>query len=72
MAGKTGTTESHRSSAFLGFTNQYAAANYIFDDTPAPSGVVLMAAAQVLQRQSVRRQRTRTHLVQLPMQADRR
>ena len=37
MSGKTGTTESHRSSAFLGFTNQYAAANYIFDDTPAPS-----------------------------------
>jgi membrane peptidoglycan carboxypeptidase len=36
MAGKTGTTESHRSSAFVGFTNQYAAANYIFDDTPAP------------------------------------
>ena len=39
MAGKTGTTESHRSSAFLGFTNQYAAANYIFDDSPAPSGL---------------------------------
>ena len=37
MSGKTGTTESHRSSAFLGFTNQYAAANYIFDDTPTPS-----------------------------------
>ena len=37
MAGKTGTTESHRSSAFVGFTNQYAAANYIFDDSPAPS-----------------------------------
>jgi membrane peptidoglycan carboxypeptidase len=37
MSGKTGTTESHRSSAFVGFTNQYAAANYIFDDTPAPS-----------------------------------
>ncbi len=37
MSGKTGTTESHRSSAFLGFTNQYAAANYIFDDTPSPS-----------------------------------
>ncbi|MDX1882282.1 transglycosylase/D,D-transpeptidase PonA2 [Mycolicibacterium sp. 120270] len=36
MAGKTGTTESHRSSAFLGYTNQFAAANYIFDDTPAP------------------------------------
>ena len=39
MSGKTGTTESHRSSAFLGFTNQYAAANYIFDDTPKPSGL---------------------------------
>ncbi len=37
MSGKTGTTESHRSSAFLGFTNRYAAANYIFDDTPTPS-----------------------------------
>ena len=37
MSGKTGTTESHRSSAFVGFTNQYAAANYIFDDTPSPS-----------------------------------
>ena len=39
MSGKTGTTESHRSSAFLGFTNQYAAANYIFDDSPKPSGL---------------------------------
>ncbi|WP_304438544.1 transglycosylase domain-containing protein [Mycobacterium sp. GA-2829] len=39
MSGKTGTTESHRSSAFLGFTNQYAAANYIFDDSPTPSGL---------------------------------
>ncbi len=39
MAGKTGTTESHRSSGFLGFTNQYAAANYIFDDSPTPSGL---------------------------------
>jgi membrane peptidoglycan carboxypeptidase len=37
MSGKTGTTESHRSSAFVGFTNQYAAANYIFDDSPTPS-----------------------------------
>jgi membrane peptidoglycan carboxypeptidase len=37
MSGKTGTTESHRSSAFLGFTNQYAAANYIFDDSSSPS-----------------------------------
>jgi membrane peptidoglycan carboxypeptidase len=39
MAGKTGTTESHRSSGFLGFTNQYAAANYIFDDSSTPSGL---------------------------------
>ncbi len=39
MSGKTGTTESHRSSGFLGFTNRYAAANYIFDDSPTPSGL---------------------------------
>ncbi|SRX80096.1 penicillin binding protein (class A) [Mycobacterium leprae TN] [Mycolicibacterium parafortuitum] len=39
MAGKTGTTESHRSSGFLGFTNQYAVANYIFDDSPTLSGL---------------------------------
>lgn len=39
MSGKTGTTESHRSSGFLGFTNQYAAANYIFNDSPTPSGL---------------------------------
>lgn len=39
MAGKTGTTEAHRSSGFLGFTNNYAAANYIFDDSTDPSGL---------------------------------
>ncbi|WP_167096612.1 transglycosylase/D,D-transpeptidase PonA2 [Mycobacterium sp. DL592] len=39
ISGKTGTTESHRSSGFLGFTNQYAAANYIFDDSPKPGGL---------------------------------
>ncbi len=37
MSGKTGTTEAHRSSGFLGFTNQYAAANYIYDDSSSPS-----------------------------------
>ncbi len=37
MAGKTGTTEAHRSSGFVGFTNQYAAANYIYDDSTSPS-----------------------------------
>lgn len=36
MSGKTGTTESHRSSGFLGFTNTLAAANYIYDDSTAP------------------------------------
>jgi len=39
VSGKTGTTESHRSSGFLGFTNQYAAANYVFDDSPKPAGL---------------------------------
>lgn len=36
MSGKTGTTEAHRSSGFLGFTSHYAAANYIYDDSTAP------------------------------------
>ena len=36
MSGKTGTSEAHRSSGFLGFTNQLAAANYIYDDSNAP------------------------------------
>ncbi len=39
MSSKTGTTESHRSSGFVGFTNNYAAANYIFDDSNTPSGI---------------------------------
>ena len=39
MAGKTGTTESHRSSAFLGYTNQLAAASYVFDDSPKPGAL---------------------------------
>ena len=34
MSGKTGTTEAHRSSGFLGYTNRYAAASYIYDDSP--------------------------------------
>ncbi len=36
MSGKTGTTEAHRSSAFVGFTNSLAAANYIYDDSAQP------------------------------------
>ncbi|WP_303048506.1 penicillin-binding transpeptidase domain-containing protein, partial [Gordonia sp. IITR100] len=38
-SGKTGTTESYRSSAFLGFTNQIAGAAYVYNDGPTPSGV---------------------------------
>jgi membrane peptidoglycan carboxypeptidase len=37
VSGKTGTTEAHRSSAFLGFTNHYAGAAYIYDDSTTPS-----------------------------------
>jgi len=37
MSGKTGTTEAHRSSGFVGFTNRYAAANYVYDDSTTPS-----------------------------------
>lgn len=36
MSGKTGTTEAHRSSGFLGFTGAFAAANYIYDDSSTP------------------------------------
>src|SRR6201997_5571540 len=37
MSGKTGTTEAHRSSGFVGFTNNYAGAAYIFDDSTNPT-----------------------------------
>jgi membrane peptidoglycan carboxypeptidase len=39
MSGKTGTTEASRSSAFLGFTNTLAAANYIYDDSASPGSL---------------------------------
>ncbi|MFT4397707.1 penicillin-binding protein [Gordonia lacunae] len=39
MSGKTGTTEAHRSSAFIGFTNQIAGAAYVYSDGPNPQGV---------------------------------
>ncbi|MFR9752634.1 penicillin-binding protein [Nocardia sp. 004] len=38
-SGKTGTTESHRSSAFLGFTNSLAAAAYVYGDSPTPGEI---------------------------------
>ncbi|WP_040788038.1 penicillin-binding protein [Nocardia paucivorans] len=39
VAAKTGTTESHRSSAFLGFTNSLAGAVYIYGDSPTPGEI---------------------------------
>lgn len=39
MAGKTGTAEAHRSSAFLGYTNQMAAATYVYNDGSNPTGL---------------------------------
>jgi len=39
MSGKTGTTEAHRSAGFLGYTNRYAGVNYIYDDSPDPTGI---------------------------------
>jgi len=39
MSAKTGTTEAHRSAGFLGYTNRYAALNYIYDDSPDPSDI---------------------------------
>ena len=63
MSGKTGTTEAHRSSGFLGFTNRYAAANYIYDDSTTSVGPLLLPAAPVRHRRPVRRQRTGPHLV---------
>jgi membrane peptidoglycan carboxypeptidase len=37
VSGKTGTTEAHRSAGFVGFTNNYAAASYIFSDDTSPT-----------------------------------
>ena len=39
MSGKTGTTEAHRSAGFLGYTNRFAAVNYIYDDSPQPTDI---------------------------------
>ncbi|WP_167471568.1 penicillin-binding protein [Nocardia arthritidis] len=39
LSAKTGTTETHRSSAFLGFTNSLAAATYIYGDSPTPGEI---------------------------------
>ena len=39
MSGKTGTTEAHRSAGFLGYTNRFAAVNYIYDDSPDPTDI---------------------------------
>ncbi|UYP19322.1 transglycosylase domain-containing protein [Rhodococcus sp. Z13] len=39
VAAKTGTTESHMSSAFLGFTNRYAGVVYTYGDSPTPGEI---------------------------------
>lgn len=39
LSGKTGTTESHRSSAFVGFTNSLASAVYVYGDSPTPGEI---------------------------------
>ncbi|MFE3320939.1 penicillin-binding protein [Nocardia sp. NPDC059195] len=39
MSGKTGTTESHRSSAFVGFTNSLASSVYVYGDSPTPGEI---------------------------------
>ncbi len=39
MSGKTGTTNSFRSAAFLGFTNTIAASNIVFDDSLSPQRI---------------------------------
>ncbi|GGB35537.1 penicillin-binding protein [Gordonia jinhuaensis] len=39
LSAKTGTTETHRSSAFLAFTNNLAGASYIYGDSTTPSGI---------------------------------
>ncbi|WUI72003.1 penicillin-binding protein [Nocardia sp. NBC_00403] len=39
LSAKTGTTESHRSSAFVGFTNSLAAAAYVYGDSPTPGEI---------------------------------
>ncbi len=39
VAAKTGTTESHRSSAFVGFTNSLAGAVYVYGDSPTPGEI---------------------------------
>ncbi|WP_040766947.1 transglycosylase domain-containing protein [Tsukamurella sp. 1534] len=39
LAGKTGTTETFRSSAFLAYTNQYAGASYVYNDGDSPGPI---------------------------------
>jgi membrane peptidoglycan carboxypeptidase len=39
VSAKTGTTEAHRSAAFLGFTNNIAGSVYVYSDGPNPEGI---------------------------------
>jgi membrane peptidoglycan carboxypeptidase len=49
MSAKTGTTEAHRSSGFLGYTNRYAAVNYIYDDSTDPSDICSFPLRQCIE-----------------------
>ena len=57
MSGKTGTTEATVPPASSGSPTSYAAANYIYDDSTAPSELCSFPLRQC-GGQSVRRQRT--------------
>jgi membrane peptidoglycan carboxypeptidase len=39
VSAKTGTTETYRSAAFLGFTNQFAGASYVYNDGDSPGPI---------------------------------
>ncbi|WP_309230230.1 transglycosylase domain-containing protein [Nocardia sp. SYP-A9097] len=39
LSAKTGTTETHRSSAFLAFSNSFAGSAYIYGDSPTPGEI---------------------------------
>ena len=63
MSGKTGTTEAHRSSAFLGFTNSSPPPTTSTTTRPTPGELCSFPLRQCGSRQPVRRQRARPDLV---------
>ena len=63
VSGKTGTTEAHRSSGFVGFTNALRRGQLHLRRLDDAVGPVLVPAAPVRLRQPVRRQRAGPHVV---------